>query len=79
MATKKGAPSEKALIEFFNAQKTQAREERTELEAYWKRTEVQMLNKADFSKKKDWQAKLFYSMTSPTVNQASRMIKNMLM
>jgi len=74
-----GAPSEKALVEFFVAQKTDAREQRKEIEEYWKRTEVQMLNKHDFSKKKDWQAKLFYSMTSPTVNRASRMIKNMLM
>ena len=79
MATNNGTLNEKAVVEFFNAQKDQAREERKEIEEYWKRTETQMLNKHDFSKKKDWQAKMFYSMTNPTVNRASRMLKSMLM
>ena len=79
MAKPKKMPNDNALKEFFVAQKTQAREESSDLREYWRRTEAQMMNKADFSRKKDWQAKMFYSMTNPTVNRSSRMIKSMLM
>ncbi|PNX47744.1 MAG: hypothetical protein BV459_03810 [Thermoplasmata archaeon M11B2D] len=79
MAETKRMPTERALIDFFTAQKEQAREEREDLEKYWTDAENAYLNKHDFSKKKEWQAKLFYSITSPTLNRASRMIKNMLL
>lgn len=70
---------ERHIVDLYQAQRAEAQEQREEIEKYWVEAENLYLNKHDFSMKKDWQAKLFYSMTSPTVNKAARLIKQMVL
>lgn len=66
------------ILEYFRACKTECEDETKEIRSVWDSLLDQYLCKKDFSKKKNWQFKVYTPISKPVIKKAVRLIKQVL-
>ena len=67
------------VIQYFEACKSECEEETKQIRSTWDTLLNQYMCIKDFSKKKNWQFKVYTPISKPTIKKATRIIKNIML